>query len=120
MLPQDLSRLLRSKTVPLSPELALRIEQAVDLLLRRTQMRVTLRARVNADPDNAARAARLNRIIEETPLKRHLIAKRAGISPSHLSRVLCSLSTPLSLDMSQRIEQAIHDLLRQARTATSI
>ncbi|MDE2965827.1 MAG: hypothetical protein OXU26_18110, partial [Acidobacteriota bacterium] len=61
LLPQDLSRLLRSKTVPLGPVLALRIEQAVDLLLRRTP-RVDWEA-------NHRRAKRIDQLVRESRLK---------------------------------------------------
>ena len=116
--PFFISQMLRARTVPVTEDLEKRFRETVDLLMRRNRQRTDRSAAKKASSDDASRIERINRIIETSKLKRHEIARLAGITPFHLSRVLANMRSPLTPDLEQRIEQAVHDLLRQAQDNT--
>lgn len=66
--------------------------------------------------ENNARVLRLNLIVEASGLPRTDIARRIGISPAHLYRLLRPQWQRYALESREReIEQAVKDLLEQAR-----
>ena len=114
--PAFLSTMLRSRTVPVTEEMEERLREVVDLLMRRNRRLTDRTAKARAAADNASRIERINRIIKASKLKRHEIARMAGITPSHLSRLLVNMRSPLMEDVERRIEQAVNQLLQQARS----
>ena len=114
--PAFLSTMLRSRTVPVTEEMEKRLREVVDLLMRRNRRLTDRTAKARAAADKASRIERINRIIKASKLKRHEIARMAGITPSHLSRVLVNMRSPLMRDLERQIEQAVNQLLQQARS----
>ena len=114
--PFFMSKMLRSRTVPVTEDLEKRFRETVDLLMRRNRQRTDRSASQKASSDNASRIERINRIIKTSKLKRHEIARLAGITPFHLSRVLANMRSPLMPDVESRVEQAVDQLLKQARS----
>ena len=114
--PFFMSQMLRSRTVPVTEDLEKRFHETVDLLMRRNRWRTDRSAAQKASSDNASRIERINRIIKTSKLKRHEIARLAGITPFHLSRVLANMRSPLMPDVEIRVEQAVDQLLKQARS----
>ena len=114
--PFFMSQMLRSRTVPVTEDLEKRFRETVDLLMRRNRQRTDRSATQKASSDNASRIERINRIIKTSKLKRHEIARLAGITPFHLSRVLANMRSPLMPDVESRVEQAVDQLLKQARS----
>ena len=117
---EHLSRLLRVKTIHLGPKMEGKIRQAVRILMRRTLIEVKrcMRMKVVESEKDTARVERIDRIIRESRVKRKDIARQAGISFPHLSRVLRANRTHLGPKMEKRIEQAIDDLQRDRYFAT--
>lgn len=117
---EHLSRLLRVKTIHLGPKMEGKIEQAVRILMRRTLIEVKrcMRMKVVESKKDTARVERIDRIIRESRMKRKDIARQAGISFPHMSRVLRANRTHLGPKMEKRIEQAIDDLQRDRYFAT--
>ena len=114
-----LSSVLRAKSRHLGPRLERKIEQAIDDLQRRRWFATYrgLRSRAESE-ENTARVERINRIIEKSHLDREDVAQEAGITPFHLSRLLRAKTTPLGAELEGRIEQAVWDLIRRARSET--
>ena len=114
-----LSSVLRAKSKHLGPKLERKIERAIDDLQRRRWFATYRGLRSQAESEeNAVRVERINRIIQNSHLDREDVAQEAGITPFHLSRLLRAKTTPLGAELERRIEQAVWDLIRRARSGT--
>ncbi len=67
---------------------------------------------------NHRRARKTDKIVTASRLRRSDIARRVGITPDYLARLLRSKSNPISPAMQQEIERAVLELMHETRNRT--
>lgn len=67
---------------------------------------------------NHRRARKTDKILTASRLRRCDIARRVGITPSYLARLLRSKSNPISPAMQHKIERAVLELMHETRNCT--
>ena len=67
---------------------------------------------------NHRRSRKIDKIVTASRLRRRDIARRVGITPSYLARMLRSKSNPISPAMQHKIERAVLELMRETRNRT--
>lgn len=110
--PRHLSRLLRAEQCRLSQEREQAIERAVDRLCAETSKQAWAGciARARQDPQGRVsywRTRRLDLLITECLVQRVDLAREAGITPTHLARLLRAKSAPLHSSMERNLYQAL-------------
>lgn len=110
--PRHLSRLLRAEQCRLSQEREQAIERAVEHLCAEThkQARAGCISQARQDPQGRVsywRTRSLDLLITECRVKRVDLAREAGITPTHLARLLREKSAPLHSSMERNLYQAL-------------